>query len=131
MDKKYRVVFIDLLESREGCEEKMARLGVPCTMVDQIITKAPVVLKADLALGEARHYADAVQHAGGKVTIQEHGTFGEPLRLTRTTGIEPFESFTMCPECGFKQRKAATCVKCGFAFDSRDTGRDWKDARGR
>ena len=113
MDKKYRVVFLDVLEGRDGFSEKMSRLGVPAPVVNRILEEAPVVLRSDMRLGEARIYAEALQAAGGKVNIQEDGFFEEPRRGNRNGNIEPLENFTMCPQCGFKQRKAESCTKCG------------------
>ncbi|MBU2498001.1 MAG: hypothetical protein KKE57_03805 [Proteobacteria bacterium] len=116
MDKKYRVVFLGLLKSREEFVAKMARLGVSPDVGALIIQKAPVILKGEMTLGEARQYADAVQFAGGKVHIQNSGVFERRERAYRSLDIPPLENFTMCPECGYKQIKAGTCVKCGFIF---------------
>ncbi len=114
MDKKYRVVFLGLFESKEDFVQRMSRLGVPYATVEEIVQKAPVVLKRDMNLGDARQYADAVQDAGGRVNIQEHGFFENPKRVNKPFDIKPLESFIMCPECGYKQLKAEACVKCGL-----------------
>ena len=116
MNKKYRVVFLGLIESSENFKEKMSRLGVSPTMVDQIISKMPVVLKGDMSLRDARQYADAIQYAGGRVNIQEHGVFEEPEHNERSVDIAPLENFIMCPQCGYKQLKDQACVKCGMVF---------------
>lgn len=131
MDKKYRVVFLNLVNSQEAFRNGMARLGVSALMVERIIQNAPVILKGDLTRSEAGRYAKAVQGAGGKVSIQEYDVRKEPKRPGNSIGIEPFESFTMCPECGFKQLRADTCVKCGFPFKARIAGRGKKNVRGR
>jgi len=85
-------------------------------MVERIINKTPVVLKRDMTLGDARHYADAIQYAGGRVNIQEHGVFEEPEHNERSLDIAPLENFIMCPQCGCKQLKDQACVKCGMVF---------------
>ena len=59
-------------------------------------------------------FAEAVQGAGGKVTIQESGHFKESRHVDHSLSIASFQDFTMCPECGFKQPKDETCTKCGF-----------------
>jgi len=116
MNKKYRVVFLGLLEGREKFIQKMSRLGVPTTMVEYIISKIPIVMKRDLTLRDARQYADSIQYAGGRVNIQEHGVFEEPVHNERFVDIAPLEQFIMCPQCGYKQIKDQACVKCGMAF---------------
>jgi hypothetical protein len=123
MDKKYRIVFLGLLKNREDFADAMSRLGVSPLTVDEMIQKAPVILKRDMTLREAREYADAVQFAGGKVNIQEYGFFEDPGRFHKSLDIEPFENFTACPECGHKQLKGESCVKCGFVFNSEQEGR--------
>jgi len=115
--KKYRVVFLGLLEGEEDFVRTMSRLGVPHSTAEQIIQKAPIVLKGEMTLGDARQYADAIQLAGGKVNIQEHGLFQETKRVHKSLDIEPLENFTMCPECGYKQLREDACVKCGFVFN--------------
>ena len=116
MVKKYRIIFLGLLQSLQCFKERMSTFGIPSTTVEQIVQKAPVVLKAELTLADARQYAEAVQLAGGKVNIQEQGLFEEPDRPSKSVEIKPFEYFTMCPECGYKQPKGEACVKCGYLF---------------
>ena len=114
--KKYRIIFLGLLEGMQVFKDRMSALGVPSSTVDEILQKAPVVLKAELSLADARQYAEAVQLAGGRVSIREQGLFEEPERHHKSIDIKPFEYFTMCPECGYKQPKREACVKCGHLF---------------
>ena len=123
MDKKYRVVFLGLVENEKDFQQEMSKLGVAPAMIEQIIDKAPVILKGDLTLEDARRYADAVQYAGARVKIQEHGLFEEEKQTNRTLDIKLLDSFTMCPECGFKQLKGEACVKCGLVFREGKAGR--------
>ncbi len=131
MDKTYRVVFLNLLQSQEAFLNGMNRLGVSGTMIERIIQNAPVILKGHLTPQEARRYAKAVQDAGGRVTIQEEAVSEEPKQAEGYRYIEPFESFTMCPECGFKQLRADTCEKCGFPFKAGVAGQGRGNVRGR
>lgn len=121
MDKKYRVLFLGLIGNEEDFRERMSKFGVSSPAVEQILQKAPVVLKGGMTLGDARHYADAIQYAGGRVNIKEHGVFEEPKRINRSFEIKPFENFIMCPQCGYKQLKEEVCVKCGNVFDHSST----------
>lgn len=116
MDKQYRIVFLGLLRGQEEFAQGMARLGLGLSIAEEMIQKAPVVLKGGMTLKEARAYADAVQEAGGRVNIQEHGFFEEPRQLRKDLEIKPLENFTACPECGYKQLKRDACTKCGFVF---------------
>ena len=122
MDKKYRVVFLGLLESQDAFQESMSRLGVPSGTVEQIISNAPIILKGDLSLGAAREYADAVQHAGGRVNIQEHGIMDEPGRFSKTVDVKSLQEFTMCPQCGHKQLRTSNCPKCGNPLEALPQG---------
>ena len=95
----------------------MFRLGVPSNTVEQIISGAPVTLKGDLSLGAAREYADVVQHAGGRVNIQEDGVMEGPKRYARAVDVKSMQEFIMCPQCGHKQLRAETCSKCGKSYE--------------
>ncbi|MEW6669053.1 MAG: hypothetical protein AB1512_27910 [Thermodesulfobacteriota bacterium] len=116
VDKQYRVVFLGLSQGMEDFTAGMLSLGVGIPMVEEMVRKAPVVLKAGMSLPQARRYAEAVQRAGGKVNIQDDGLAQVPSRNRRHTEIKPFEYFTMCPECGHKQPRGEACVKCGRSF---------------
>jgi len=129
MTIKYRVVLVGLAETEEQFTLGMcSRFGIASATVKHIIAGAPVVLKKDLNLREAREYAEAIQIAGGKVQIQECGESQEPEREHNSLEIKSFSDFTLCPECGFTQLKSEACVKCGFPFsperESRNQGRD-------
>jgi len=112
MVKKYRIIFLGLYETRGIFSTGMSQLGVPETVVEQIISKAPVILKEDLSPGYAKQYADAVHHAGGKVDIQEYNIIDKSKQVKATLRIEPLENFTMCPQCGHKQLKTDVCNRC-------------------
>jgi hypothetical protein len=117
MAKTYRIVFLDLTEAEAQFMAGMhSQFGVDPARAKHIIENAPMVLKKGLTLGEAREYAEAVQRAGGKVHIQEHGESAEPEREPALRAIKSFGDFTLCPECGFTQLKAESCAKCGFVF---------------
>jgi hypothetical protein len=117
MARRYRIVFLGLTESEPQFMTGMSsRFGVTRRTVKHILKHAPMVLKKHLTLGEAREYADALQRAGGKVHIQEHGESEEPERERACAEIRPFGDFTVCPECGFTQLKAESCAKCGVVL---------------
>lgn len=119
MIKKYRVVFLGLLQGKEEVKRKMSQLGVPGETVDELIRKAPIVIKRDITLKEARLYADSLQEAGCRVIIQECGYFEESRPVSGLASITPLRDFTVCPECGFKQVKGGACIKCGFRLKRR------------
>jgi ribosomal protein L32 len=114
--KIYRVVLLGRFEEKQDFETKMKRLGFSPGLVRELIAKAPTALKTGLSLGEAREYAETVQEAGGRVNIQEDGVSEEFNRTHSPIEIRSLQDFTMCPECGHRQIKAAACVKCGFLF---------------
>jgi hypothetical protein len=117
MARIYRIVLLGLVETDAQFITGMAsQFGVAPTRAKHIIESAPVVLKKDLSLGEAREYAEVLQRAGGKVHIQEQGEAEEPERERGCAEIKSFGDFTLCPECGFTQIKAESCVKCGSSF---------------
>ena len=115
--KKYRLIFHGIRCNEEGFKRRMSQLAVPAETVEAIIRRAPVAIKQDITLKEARQYADAVQLAGGRVTIQECGYFEDSRRMNPSVSIRSLENFTMCPECGFKQPKGGICRKCGFPLE--------------
>ncbi len=114
MGHNYHVIFLNLTESPETFCRRMFRLGVAESLTQRIIAEAPVVLKGGMDREEALRYAEAVRRAGGRVRVQKDDAPGKWTLIEGGRGIEPFESFTMCPQCGYKQHKARTCVRCGF-----------------
>jgi hypothetical protein len=128
MTKKYRVLFYGLSGDEEDFRSCMAHLGAPPEAVDKMITKAPVILKEGLTSAFSARYADAVRKAGGMVEVQEHGYLEESMN--HTISIASFKDFTMCPECGLKQQKRETCVKCGFRLVNMEKGLEPKNVAG-
>jgi hypothetical protein len=110
--KKYRVLFHGLRKDEEAFKTRMKSMGAPSEKLERMIRHAPVILKANLTLGSARNYADAVQDAGGKVTIQEYGFFDESAHNHLSQPFASLADFTMCPECGLKQPKGEICLRC-------------------
>ncbi|MBW1900446.1 MAG: hypothetical protein JRJ20_02305 [Deltaproteobacteria bacterium] len=128
MTKKYRVLFYGLSGDEEGFRSCMGHLGALPEAVDKMITKAPVILKEGLTLAFSTRYADAVRKAGGMAEVQEHGYF--EASMNHTISIASFKDFTMCPECGLKQQKRETCVKCGFRLVNMENGLEPKNVAG-
>jgi len=128
MTKKYRVLFRGLSGNKEDFKSRMSHMGASPEAVDDLIRKAPVILKQDLTLEFSTRYADAVRKAGGKAEVQEHGYFEESMN--HTISIASFKDFTMCPECGLKQQKGETCVKCGFRLVKMADGLEPKNVAG-
>ena len=113
MVKKYRVLFQGVIQDEGGFKTRMKCMGAPPETLERMMRNTPVILKGGLTLGAARIYADAVQEAGGRVTIQEYGLFEESARTNSWQSIAGLEDFTMCPECGLKQAKGENCIRCG------------------
>jgi len=120
MTKQYRVVFLGFKDDADAFRDNMAKLGVPYDTLDKYIRKAPVVLKRDLDLADARRYADAIINAGGLVNIQETGEFPETPSPADKRISAPDPDFVLCPNCGFKQKKEDCCVRCGFDLNLSD-----------
>lgn len=116
MDKKYRIVFLGLTCSEKEFKFGMSSFGVSQEQSLLMLQKAPVILKDNVPLSYARKYADAVQQAGGNVSIRENSFFKNGTNL-KPLNIEPLDSFIMCPECGHKQYKKSFCEKCGFEYE--------------
>lgn len=118
MDKKYLCIFKGVKGDEAGFRAAMHRLGLGDEFLDELIARAPVVVKRDVELREARRYADTLQDAGGLVSILENGVVAEKRPTGGVRPITPFEDFAMCPECGFKQAGSPRCVKCGRRLES-------------
>lgn len=130
MVKKYRVIFKGLSGDEAGFLEKMSHYGIPSETLTELIKKTPAVIKRDATLKDARHYADTIQEAGGRVTIEENGCFEEAKRFNHSINIASFDDFIMCPRCGFKQSRRGICVKCGFQLKEDLFCKGEKDAAG-
>jgi uncharacterized paraquat-inducible protein A len=116
MNKQYRVVFSGVTIDMETFRQNMSQLGVSGSTVDKCIEKAPLVIKRNLSLSEARLYADAIMSAGGIVTIQETGHYTESQPALKNRTVALYQDSMLCPNCGFKQKKADVCVRCGFTL---------------
>ena len=116
VEKKYRILFHHAVAEIGDFKAGMAQIGVPEATVDYMITHAPVVLKGGMSLEDARRYADAVQEAGGRVTIDEDGFAQLSVHSKGKVHIAAYDDFTMCPICGLKQQRETNCIKCGFQF---------------
>jgi hypothetical protein len=122
--KNYRVLFLGLLEDVAIFKERMSEFGVKPQTAEQIVLKAPVVMKAGMPLAHARRYAEAVQRAGGKVSIHQENSHGETKPLNRPLHIKPLEYFTMCNQCGHKQPRGEQCARCGHPLSAWTGGND-------
>jgi hypothetical protein len=120
MTKQYRVVLLGFKDDADAFRDNMAKLGVAYDTLDKYIRKAPIVLKRDLDLADARRYADAIINAGGLVNIQETGEFPETPSTADTRPSANNPDFVLCPNCGFKQKKEDSCVRCGFDLNPLD-----------
>lgn len=116
MTKKYRILFRGAFQDKDHFMARMHHFGMPTDAVERILSSAPVVLKGNLSLGDARRFAEDIQEAGGRVTIQEDGILEDRRRLAQPLAIVGLSGFTLCPECGLKQRKGAACERCGTSL---------------
>jgi hypothetical protein len=114
MGKTYRIIFSGLVGDSESFKRKMLRLGVTGDVSEGIIKKAPVILKQGLSLKDARAYADALIQAGGKATMQAESRPQENQEKSTLSSVISLKSFTMCPQCGYKQLKTERCIRCGL-----------------
>lgn len=114
MAKKYRIVLFGVNVEEEVFRQNMAKLGVSGSILEDFMEKAPVVLRRDLNLADARRYAEAIIDAGGLVHIQETGEFPDTRPSYEKISASSQEDFVICHNCGFKQKKGDCCVRCGF-----------------
>jgi hypothetical protein len=112
MAKTYQILFLDIIGEKEEFRQRLCGLGADSTKVDQILNNTPLVIRRGLSLKIARMYAEAIQEAGGRVSIQEHGSIDDDVQ-NHGQVIRTLDQFTMCSECGFKQVKASFCIRCG------------------
>jgi hypothetical protein len=117
MEKRYQIIFLDLLAGADDFKDRMLRFGVAQETSQKIIDKAPVILKQNLSLKDARSYADAISGAGGRVSIRDSGILEDDGRNDSWFNMVPLKYFTACPQCGYKQLKKAACIKCGLFFE--------------
>lgn len=113
MAKKYRVTLFGIKTEEAVFRKNMAKLGVSDSTLNKYIERAPIVLKRNLRLEQAREYADAIIDAGGFVNIQETGEFPNKSSVEKKS-ISFKEDVIICPNCGFKQEKKDVCARCDF-----------------
>ncbi len=111
MNRSYKVVFTGLLRTKAFFKNRISMLGVSPETAEEILKKAPVVLKEADSIGYINKYATAITNAGGRVnvySIDSTGSSGDGFST-----IPGMSSFTQCPQCGYKQAKKKLCVRCG------------------
>jgi hypothetical protein len=115
MTKRYCIIFQGLLAGHEQFRQRMAALGASPDVLERMMSRAPLVVKDDLTLGQARRYSELIREAGGKVAIYDRG-WGERFeyRMGHPWTVAHFEKFTPCPRCGLKHLKGETCPRCGL-----------------
>lgn len=116
MEKRYKVIFSSLVKERDYFKNRMSGLGVSETLSEEILKKAPVTMKRNLSLKDARVYAEALFQAGGKATIHVDEYRKDGGTNDTSPGILTLDNFIMCPQCGHKQLKTETCIKCGLTL---------------
>jgi len=96
----------------------MNKLGVNENEINYLDQPVPIAIKDGVSLKEARHYADVIIAAGGRVSIIEawkiktkHSVNNHNLTIPSS-----FSDFVICPECGFKQHKNTLCIRCDYKF---------------
>lgn len=113
MNKVYRVVFTGLHQAEDFFRNRISMLGVSPETVDEMLRKAPVVLKEAESLEYIKKYAKAITSAGGNVNIAACN----PVKHVETGPTIPgMSSFTQCPQCGHRQPKKNMCVRCGHVL---------------
>jgi hypothetical protein len=117
LNKNYCLVFLGLHETPENFTRNMTNLGFSSSDIENIMASPSVPFKKGLTLREAREWADSMQSAGGRVNVREEENVS-PEGDGKRERIPPLESFTLCPECGYKQLKAEACMRCGFSLRS-------------
>jgi len=115
MTKRYCIIFQGVLAGHERFRQRMAALGASADVLDRMMSRAPLVVKDELTLGQARKYSELIREAGGKVAIYDRG-WGEHLehRMGHPWAVTHFERFTPCSRCGLKHLKGETCPRCGL-----------------
>lgn len=115
MDKRYCVIFQGVLTGHERFRQRMEDLGTSPDVLDRMMSRAPLVIKNDLTLGQAQRYSELIRGAGGKVAIYDRG-WG--ARLERRSGhsweVKHLEKYSPCPRCGLKHLKGESCPRCGL-----------------
>lgn len=120
MPKRYCVIFQGLMSDQERFRHRMAALGASPDVLERMMSRAPLVVKEDLTLEQAKRYSDLIRGAGGKVAIYDRG-WGErhAHRLSHPWAVAHFEKFTPCPRCGLKHLKGETCPRCGLMISEK------------
>ena len=95
----------------------MSRIGVPEPALNKYLDNVPAVLKKNLRLPDARKYADAISSAGGIVNIQEMEKISERKISVDKIKKAYRQDFTICTNCGFKQKNGDFCIRCGFKIE--------------
>jgi len=118
MNKVYRVVFTGLLRTEEYFKDRISLLGVSHAAAEEILKKAPVILKEAESLDYIKKYAHAITGAGGNVNIYSCNPADDTEPDPDQGTIPGMSSFTQCPQCGYRQPKNELCVRCGHILTS-------------
>jgi hypothetical protein len=115
MTKRYCIIFQGVLAGHERFRQRMEALGATQEVIERMMSRAPLVVKDELTLGEARRYSDLIREAGGRVAIYDRGWGEGPVpRMGHPWSVAHLDKFTPCPRCGLKHLKVESCPRCGF-----------------
>lgn len=122
-EKRYNLVFEGKIAQGQTPAEVKKKLGAMLKLdakgVGQIFSGRPVIIKKEMDSQTAAKYKQAFESAGAVARVEEASgaKAAEPQTpdLKQKAGAEP--ELAACPQCGYKQRPAVHCIKCGAVMD--------------
>ncbi len=119
-EKRYNLVFEGKIARGQTPEEVKKKLGAMLKLdakgVGQIFSGRPVIIKKELDPQTAAKYKQAFESAGAVARLEETAPAG-PESSAGDLKQKSEPKLAACPHCGYKQRPAAHCIKCGAVMD--------------
>lgn len=110
--KRYQLLFRGVAGDRDSFKAKMVQKGVREFLVEQMLIRAPVIIKQNLSMELARKYADSLARMGARVTILDQASPGKDVAAGSVP--TPMSGFAPCPHCGLIQSQNDVCPRCGL-----------------
>jgi hypothetical protein len=120
----YKVI-VEGIDQRQSLKEVKARLSallkIAPEQIDHLLEEAPVEVKKGLDRASALKLKSILESTGALCGIEitkrwDHHPSKGQIQLAEAS-VEESEKTLVCPKCGFRQRPADTCVRCGIMVD--------------
>jgi hypothetical protein len=128
METRYQIILDGKIASGHDLQEVKQRLSkvfrVDAKTIERLFASQATVVKEDVDYQTATTYKQAIEQTGATcqikaMTVESKTRASAENPLSQKTSARPRHGrLMMCPKCGFEQKKAPRCERCGIEIKS-------------